>query len=192
MSRTKIGNNVFFPMPVTLVGTLVQGKANFMTVAWVSRVNADPPKIGIGINKTHATAEGIRANKAFSVCFPNRELMEKTDYCGIASGKSIDKSKLFRVFYGDDHSAPMIGECPLCLECRLTTTVEGESNYFFIGEIKGVYADDSCIQDGAIDPVKADYLLLTMPDKYYWSLGEKLGEAWKIGKHYRPQTDEAI
>ena len=98
----------------------------------------------------------------------------------------MDKSKLFTLFYGDIKSAPMIEECPLCLECELTNTVEGKSNYFFIGEIKGVFADDACLQDGNIDPVKADYLLLTMPDKHYWSLGEKLGEAWKDGKKYQP------
>ena len=186
MSKSKIGNNVFFPMPVTLVGTVVQGKANFMTVAWVSRINAQPPEIGIGINRTHATAEAIRLNKSFSVCFPNRELMVKTDYCGITSGKAVDKSKLFTVFYGDIKSAPMIEECPLCLECQLTEAVEGKSNYFFCGEIKGVYADDACLQDGNIDTRKADFLLLTMPDKYYWSLGDKLGEAWQEGRKYKP------
>lgn len=186
MSKSKIGNNVFFQMPVTLVGTVVQGKANFMTVAWVSRVNAQPPEVGIGVNKTHKTVEGILTNKTFSVCFPNRELLVKTDYCGITSGKTVDKSKLFTLFYGDVKSAPMIEECPLCLECELTETVAGKSNYFFIGEIKGVYADDACLQDGNIDPVKADYLMLTMPDKHYWSLGEKLGGAWKDGKKYHP------
>jgi len=186
MSKSRIGNNVFFPMPVSLVGTVVQGKANFMTVAWVSRVNAQPPEIGIGVNKTHTTSEGIIANKAFSVCFPNRELMIKTDYCGITSGNNVDKSKMFTVFYGDISSAPMIEECPLCLECELTQTVEGKSNYFFIGEIKGVFVDDACSTEGIIDPIKADYLLLTMPDMHYWSFGEKLGEAWKEGKKYQP------
>ncbi len=186
MSKSKIGNNVSFLMPVTLVGTQINGKANFMTVAWISRVNNQPPEVGIGINRTHATAEGIIANKTFSVCFPNRSLMVKTDYCGMASGKAVDKSKLFTVFYGDLKSAPMIEECPLCLECELTKTVEGKSNYYFIGEIKGTYADEACLQDGDIDPVKADYLLLTMPDKIYWALGEKLGEAWKAGKTYQP------
>jgi flavin reductase (DIM6/NTAB) family NADH-FMN oxidoreductase RutF len=186
MNSSRIGNNVFFPMPVTLVGTVVQERANFMTVAWVSRVNAQPPEVGIGINKTHTTTQGILANKAFSVCFPNRELMVKTDYCGITSGKAVDKSKLFTVFYGEIGSAPMIEECPLCLECELTETVEGKSNYFFIGAIKGAYAHDACLQEGDINPVKADYLLLTMPDKHYWSIGEKLGEAWKEGKKYQP------
>ncbi len=186
MGKSKIGNNVFFPMPVTLVGTVSEGKANFTTVAWVSRVNAQPPTVGIGVNKTHATAESILANKAFSVCFPNRTLLEKTDYCGITSGKAVDKSSLFTVFYGDIGAAPMIEECPLCMECLLTQTVEGESNYFFIGEIKGVYADEACLEDGNVAPGKTDYFILTMPDNAYRSLGEKLGEAWKIGKKYHP------
>jgi flavin reductase (DIM6/NTAB) family NADH-FMN oxidoreductase RutF len=187
MSKSKVGNNVFVPMPVTLVGTVIQGKINFMTVAWISMVNAQPPKVGIGINKTHATAQGIIYNKTFSVCCPDRALMEKTDYCGITSGKVIDKSKLFTVFYGNISSAPMIEECPLCMECELTETVESESNYFFIGEIKGAYADDACLQDGNVDPIKADYFILTMPDNSYRILGEKIGDAWKIGKKYQPQ-----
>ena len=186
MSKIRIENNVFFPMPVTMVGTLMDDKANFSTVAWISRVNAQPPKLGIGVNKTHASAQAIMANKAFSVCFPDKSLVEKTDYCGITSGKAIDKSKLFTVFYGDNRFAPMIEECPLCLECELTNTVEGESNYFFIGEITGVYADDACLQDGIVDPDKADYFLLTMPDNAYRGLGKKIGDAWKIGLGYKP------
>jgi flavin reductase (DIM6/NTAB) family NADH-FMN oxidoreductase RutF len=186
MSKSKIDNNISFPMPVTLVGTVIHGKVNFMTVAWVSRVNFQPPKVAIAINKGHATAQGILTNKTFSICLPNRELMVKADYCGITSGKRVDKSKVFTVFYGEIKSAPMIEECPLCLECQLTETVDGESNYFFIGEIKGVFADDACLQDGIIDPVKADYFILTMPDKNYWGLGAKLGEAWKVGKKYQP------
>jgi len=186
MSKIRIGNNVFFPMPVTLVGTLMEGKANFTTVAWISRVNAHPPKLGIGVNKTHASAQAIIANKTFSVCCPDTSLMEKTDYCGITSGKAVDKSTLFTVFYGDTNTAPMIEECPVCMECQLTYTVEGESNYFFIGEIKGVYADDACLQDGNVDPVKTGYFILTMPDNAYRGLGEKIGDAWEIGKGYKP------
>lgn len=186
MSKIKLGNNIFIPMPVTLVGTVIQGKANFMAVGWVTRVNAKPPKIGIGINKSHATPGGIIANKSFSVCLPNRSLIEKTDYCGIVSGMSTDKSKVFHVFYGNIGSAPLIEECPLCLECDLVETMEGESNYFFIGEIRGAYAEDSCVRDGKIDPIEANYLILTMPDNTYWSLGQKMGDAWKIGKNFNP------
>ena len=185
MSKIKLGNNIFIPMPVTLVGTLIKGKANFMAVGWVTRVNANPPKIGIGINKSHATPEGIIANKSFSVCFPNRYLMEKTDYCGLFSGKNTDKSNIFHVFYGNIGSAPLIEECPLCLECELVQTVEGESNFFFIGEIKGAHAEEGCLREGKIDPIEVDYLILTMPDNAYRSLGQKMGDAWKIGKNFK-------
>jgi len=83
MNNIKIDNNVFIPMPVTLVGCLLKGRANFMTAGWVSRVNANPPWIGIGINRANATAGGIIENKSFSICFPNRTDILKTDYCGI-------------------------------------------------------------------------------------------------------------
>ena len=182
MNNIKIDSNVFIPMPVTLVGSLSKGKVNFMAAGWVSRVNAHPPWIGIGINRVHATAEGILENKCFSICFPNRTDIAKTDYCGMVSGKKVDKSSLFTVFYGDLKAAPMIDEASLNLECSLVQTVEGPTNFFFVGEIKGAYAAQICLENGKIDPQKADFLLLTMPDNSYWSLGESIGEAWSIGK----------
>jgi len=182
MNNIKIDNNVFIPMPVTLVGCLLKGKANFMAVGWVSRVNANPPWIGIGIGRAHATAEGIIENKCFSICFPNRADLAKTDYCGIVSGKKVDKSSLFTLFYGDLKTAPMIDEASLNLECSLVQTIEGPTNYFFVGEIKGAYASQKCLENGKVNSAKADFLLLTMPDNSYWSLGEAVGQAWSIGK----------
>jgi flavin reductase (DIM6/NTAB) family NADH-FMN oxidoreductase RutF len=182
MDKVKIDNNVFIPMPVTLIGCLLKGKANFMTAGWVSRVNANPPHIGIGIHRSHATTEGIIENNTFSVCFPDRTTILQVDYCGIVSGKDTDKSKLFTPFYGELKTAPMIEEASLNLECSLVQTIDGASNYFFIGEIKGAYTSPECHENGRINPKKADYLLLTMPDNTYWTLGESIGQAWQIGR----------
>lgn len=187
MKNTKIANNVFIPMPVTLVGCLFKGRANFMTAGWVSRVNANPPWIGVGINRSHATAEGIRENNTFSICFPSRADIVKTDYCGVVSGRKADKSSLFTLFYGDLETAPMIDEASLNLECSLVHTVEGPGNFFFIGEIRGAYAAQGCLVDGHVDPTKAGYLLLTMPDNTYWSLGEPVGKAWSVGKQLKTE-----
>lgn len=187
MNQVKIDRNVFIPMPVTLVGTLLQGKANFMAVGWVSRVNANPPWIGIGIGRTHATPDGIIANRSFSICFPRRDRLVETDYCGIVSGRKTDKSGLFDVFYGDLKTAPMIGEASLNLECSLVQTVEGPSNHFFIGEIQGAYASPECVENGRMNPKEAGFLLLTMLDNTYWSLGESVGRAWHIGKGLIPK-----
>jgi flavin reductase (DIM6/NTAB) family NADH-FMN oxidoreductase RutF len=187
MKHVKIDQNVFIPMPVTLVGSLLKGKANFMAAGWVSRVNAKPPWIGIGIGRLHATAEGIIENSSFSICFPRRDKLLQTDYCGIVSGRNTDKSGLFTLFYGDLQTAPMIGEASLNMECSLVRTIECPSNYFFIGEIKGAYASPQCLENGRVNPKDAGFLLLTMPDNTYWSLGESAGKAWHMGKELIPK-----
>jgi flavin reductase (DIM6/NTAB) family NADH-FMN oxidoreductase RutF len=79
MDKIPVSPNFFIPMPVVLVGTQVTGKANFMTVGWCSRANANPPMVSCGINKVHFTPEGIRENRTFSVNIPPLSLLEKTD-----------------------------------------------------------------------------------------------------------------
>jgi flavin reductase (DIM6/NTAB) family NADH-FMN oxidoreductase RutF len=180
--KINIGNNVYvYPMPVTLVGAQVEGKANFMAVGWVSRVNANPPYIGIGINKNHYTTKGILENGSFSVNFPSADMAKKTDYSGIVSGKKEDKSRLFEIFYGELDIAPMIKECPLNLECGLVETMEFPTNYFFVGEILEAYSEEQYLTQGKPDIEKMKPLLLTMPDNCYWTIGDYKGAAWKTG-----------
>ncbi len=183
MKKVSAGTNVFiYPMPVVLVGTNVGDKANFMAVGWVTRVNAAPPMLAVGIFNKHYTNGGIRENGTFSVCFPDRKLVEKADYCGMVSGSRVDKSTLFDVFYGETKTAPMIGECPLNLECRLVQTVELPTNNLYIGEIVASFADERCLTEGKPDVKKLDPLLLTMPDNRYWAVGDFAGDAWEEGK----------
>jgi len=183
MQKISVGTNVFlYPMPVVLVGTDVGGKANFMAAGWVSRVNAAPPLLAVGIFNRHYTNEGIRENGTFSVCVPDRSLVGKTDYCGLVSGRRVDKSKVFDVFYGETKTAPMIRECPLNLECRLVQTVALPTNNLYIGEIVASFADERCMTEGKLDVKKLDPILLTMPDNRYWTVGEFAGRAWEAGK----------
>jgi flavin reductase (DIM6/NTAB) family NADH-FMN oxidoreductase RutF len=183
MGKISTGRNVFmYPMPVTLLGTLVDGKPDFMTLGWITRVNANPPTIGCGVGRHHHSAVGIEQNKTFSINVPSAELLQKTDYCGLVSGKSVDKAVLFDVFYGELETAPMITECPLSLECRLDTTVENATNNFYIGEIIASYSEERYLSGDLLDIKKINPLLLTMPDNRYWTVGEYAGEAWSIGK----------
>jgi flavin reductase (DIM6/NTAB) family NADH-FMN oxidoreductase RutF len=182
MEKIQIGQNFFIPMPVVLVGTQVSGKANFMTVGWCSRANANPPMIVCGIGNHHYTPGGIGETKTFSVNIPSTDLLEKCDYCGLVSGKKTDKSQVFEVFYGSLGTAPMIRECPVTLECRLVQAVPLPTNTLFIGEIAGVYADERVMKDGKPDFPEIDPLFLTMPDNRYWTLGKYAGDAWKAGK----------
>ena len=181
--KVNIGNNAFvYPMPVTLVGTQVEGKANFMAVGWITRVNANPPYIGVGINNNHYTAKGILENKSFSINFPSVDMLEKTDYCGLVSGRKEDKSKLFEVFYGGLEAAPMIKECPLNLECKLVDKIEFSTNTFFVGEILTAYSEERYLTEGKPDIKKMEPFLLTMPDNNYWTIGDYAGTAWGAGK----------
>jgi len=124
MEKISAGKNVFpFPMPVTLLGANVHGKPNIMALGWVTRVNANPPMIGCGVGRHQVTGGGSKENKTVSCNVPDRSLLEMVDYCGIVSGENADKAGLFSVFYGDLKTAPMIRECPVCLECRLVQAV---------------------------------------------------------------------
>jgi flavin reductase (DIM6/NTAB) family NADH-FMN oxidoreductase RutF len=186
VEKTKINNNVFiYPMPVTLLGANVGGKANFMALGWVSRVNANPPMIGVGVHKSHYTPEGIKEYRSFSINFPGAEMIIETDYCGLVSGEKTDKSSLFEVFYGELGTAPMIKECTLNLECRLVETLEFPTNYFFVGEIVAAYSEEQYLTQGKPDIKKMEPLLLTMPDNNYWTIGDYAGTAWKIGKNLK-------
>jgi len=86
MRKVKLGINYFsYPMPVTLVGTIVGDRVDFTTVAWMSRVNYRPPMLAVAINKKHYSPEGIRETRTFSVNIPSVDLLTQTDYCGTVS-----------------------------------------------------------------------------------------------------------
>ncbi|MBE0616598.1 MAG: flavin reductase family protein, partial [Proteobacteria bacterium] len=149
MSKVSIAPGLFSPpMPVALVCALVDGKPNFMTAAWLTRVNFDPPMLAVAIGASHHTPRGIRENKTFSVCLPGAALVEQTDYCGLVSGARVDKGSVFEVFYGDLETAPLIATCPLCVECALARIVELPSNLLFIGNVATVHADEAILTDG--------------------------------------------
>jgi flavin reductase (DIM6/NTAB) family NADH-FMN oxidoreductase RutF len=183
MDKIDLGPQIFmYPMPVAIVGTMVEEKPNFMTVAWLSRVNLDPPLMGVAISKTHFTALGIRQSNSFSVNFPSRDSVEKTDFVGMASGRKIDKASVFELFFGKLKTVPMIRECPLSLECRLYSTCEFPNNDLFVGEVVASYTEERFLTDGKPDITKIRPFLLTMPDNNYWSLGERIAGAWEAGK----------
>jgi flavin reductase (DIM6/NTAB) family NADH-FMN oxidoreductase RutF len=174
--------NFIYPMPVTLVGANVQGKANFAAIAWVNRICYEPPMVAIGLRSSRHTYKGIMENRSFSVCHPSVELLDKTDYCGIVSGSKVDKSALFKIFYGELKTAPMIEECPYCLECKLFTTVHLGTHELIVGEIVSAYTEEKFLTNGKPDIQKLRTFMLTMPDNNYWSIGEIAGKGWSNGK----------
>jgi len=175
--------NCLYPMPVTLVGAEVAGKANFITMAHVGIMDLN--SISMGMAKFHHTNSGIKENGTFGVSIPSVGMVQVTDYCGLVSGKKVDKSKLFDVFYGKLKTAPMIRECPINMECRLIQTVDFPKHDVFIGEIVETYVDEEYLTDGIVDFAKVQPILFVMNDTSYWKLGQRLANAWDIGKSFK-------
>lgn len=174
-------NKIGYPMPVVIIGTEINGRANFMTAAWVTNVNLEPPMLAICLSKDHLTSKAIQENKVFSVNFPDRALAVKTDYCGLKSGKEVDKSNIFKIFYGKEQNSPLIEECPLSLSCKLSEVIHVAGDLLIIGEAVEAFSDESYLNQGEPDVKKMDLLIFTMPDNKYWSLGDYIGQAFEIG-----------
>jgi len=183
MPKIKIDKNIFgFPMPVVLIGTEVNGKANFFTVAWVMKFDYAPAKIGFISGKEHYSNQGIIKNKTFSVNLPSQKQVKQTDYCGIYSGKKTDKSKVFEIEQGSLKGTPMIKGAPVCLECRLEKTIDVDGDYLFVGKVINAYGEKSCFTKCKPNMNKIAPFMYTSPDNQYWSLGKPIAKAWDIGK----------
>jgi len=187
--KIDIGEQGFvYPMPVTLVGSDLDGHPAFMTIAWLNRVQYNPPRIAAGMNRAHTTNAGIRLHREFSVCFPDESMVAIVDWCGLTSSRDTDKSAEFTVFRGLLEHAPMIAECPLCLECRVHDIVDLGSHELVIADIVGTWTEHRYLaEDGKPDIAKMRPLTLTMPDNRYWGVGEEIAKAWSVGRTYEPR-----
>jgi flavin reductase (DIM6/NTAB) family NADH-FMN oxidoreductase RutF len=181
MSKVKLGAGIVnYPMPVALIGTCGGSRVNFMTCAWLSMASFAPPRIAISLGN-HMTRNTIRETGVFSVCFPSKKDATDVDYCGLVSGAKADKSGVFHTFTGET-GAPMAEECGLCVECRLNHIDVNGSNETLVGDIVGVYADESVLTGGKVDLKKLDPLILSQMDTRYFTLGQDAGKAWGIGR----------
>ena len=174
--------NALYPTPTVLVGAVVTGRANFITIAHIGIVNhARPFLISLSLGKNHHTNAGIKDNKVFSVNIPSENLVAETDYVGLVTGKKVDKSALFELFYGQLQHAPLITGCPINMACRLYDTYDTPTHDLFIGEIVETYADQSVLDGAAVDISRVKPLLFDMSSKKYWSLGPALADCWRVG-----------
>ena len=177
--------NCLYPMLTVLAGANVNGKPNYITIAHVGIM--DLGSVSLGMNKAHYTNAGIKENGTFSVNIPSVEMVKETDYCGLVSGRDVDKAELFTSFYGKLQTAPMISQCPINMECRLIETVDFPEHDIFIGKIVETYCEEQCLTQGVVDIAKVRPILFVASDKNYWRLGEQFARAWNIGKELKGQ-----
>jgi flavin reductase (DIM6/NTAB) family NADH-FMN oxidoreductase RutF len=170
--------------PAVLVGTMVNGKPNFMAVAWCGVVNSNPPMVSVAIRPARYTLKGM-INKEFSVNIPSADIVKETDFCGIVSGAEVDKVAAckFDIFYGQLKNAPLIEQCPVNLACKVEHILELGTHHLIIGQVMETHITESCLTDGQPDLKKIKPFIYGMgsPTEYY-TLGNSLGRGFSIGK----------
>jgi flavin reductase (DIM6/NTAB) family NADH-FMN oxidoreductase RutF/effector-binding domain-containing protein len=189
MKKIKAGSFNPLPMvPIVLVGTNVNGKPNYMAVGFVNGVNITPPTVCISLNKKHHTPKGIIENGTFSINIPSADYIVETDYCGLVSGKTNDKSNIFTTFYGELETAPMIEEFPITCECKyIDNKVEFAMDIAYFGEVRQVYINEDIVSvNKKVDIIKANPLMLGI-DNLYRTTGEYAGQAYQVGWKYKPK-----
>lgn len=155
-----------------------------MTIAWCSVVERQPPMLSVSCADTHHTNIGIKKHQAFSVNIPSEDMVERVDYIGMYSGKKVDKSQVFEIFYGDLENAPMIEEAPVNMECKLiNTVVTGKGHEIFIGEVIAAYAEEIYFTDGTLDITKIKPLAYSTGQQKYLTTGDIIASAWSVGKN---------
>lgn len=186
MAKVQMGAQpTLYPLPVVMIGAHINGKPNFMTVAWCGVLSSAPPMLSISISSQMYTHNGIRENMSFSVNLPSIDLVKEADYCGITSGADTDKIKTcrFKVFYGKNPDVPMIEQCPVNMECRVVNIYNSGKSYLIIGQIEETHISDDCLTGGRpdVDKIKPlAYARGTSPR--YYALGEAIADAFSIGK----------
>lgn len=169
-------NEALYPVPVVLVSSGDKDKANIITIAWCGVVCSKPPLLSISIRPSRHSHKIISESRDFVVNVPREELLERTDFCGMVSGNTVDKFKTcnFTKTPSSKVSSPIIEECPVNIECKVVKSLKLGAHDMFIGEVVAVHADEDVLdKSGNIDYKKAKPFVYNRGE--YWNLGTKIG-----------------
>jgi flavin reductase (DIM6/NTAB) family NADH-FMN oxidoreductase RutF len=159
MKKIKLENQAVGPFPAMIVGAMMNEKPTYTTVG-AGGCACLEPVLCVSLKNSHYITEGIIQSGFFSVNIPSAALVKDMDFCGIASGKDVDKSALFTAFFDMAGNAPMIEECPLNFVCRVCDSKEIRGFTMFFGEIVAALAGEDYLTQGRPDPLKIDPIIM--------------------------------
>jgi flavin reductase (DIM6/NTAB) family NADH-FMN oxidoreductase RutF len=172
--KREFDGNVLSPLPIVLLGTLIDGKPNYCVIGYISPFDFGN-HVFFSLYKKRYTRVGIQENKTFSVNVPSEAIVNEVNICGSKSGRDFDKSTLFETFYGELETAPMIRECPLNMECRVTDVLDYDPNEGIIGKVVKSYVDAGLVKADVIDMGNAGLFAWTIGGDFgFYRLGERI------------------
>lgn len=173
-----------FPMPTYMVGTYNEDDSvDVMMMAW-GGICAEN-MVALNLEADHKTVANIKARGAFTLAVPGTDTLKESDFFGIASSNTM-ADKFVRsglhATKSERVDAPVIEEYPLTLECLVEKIEEEPYGLRILGRIENVLADEAILDEkGKIDAGKIHAFIFDQMRNGYYSVGEKVGQAWKSG-----------
>lgn len=169
--------NMLYPVPAVLVSTVsAGGGSNLITIAWTGTVNSDPPMLSISVRPERYSYSMLCETGEFVVNLTTEKMAFAVDYCGVRSGRDVDKWKEAHLtpVAAQIVKAPLIRESPVNLECRVTEKRDLGSHTMFLAEVVAVHAEgDYMDEKGRFDLAKAKPIVYSHGT--YHMLGKALG-----------------
>lgn len=165
------------PVPVALITSVNdQGRSNIITLAWVGVVCSTPPMLSIAVRPERFSHDMIRNTGQFVINLPSVEQLWAADYCGSRSGRDEDKFAALGLtpVAASEVKPPLIGECPINIECVVRHQLALGSHDLFIGEVVALHVDESILDEaGNLSDAGARLIVYDQPE--YRRLGDKIG-----------------
>ena len=166
-----------YPIPAAMVSCGTMEKSNIITVAWTGVINTNPAMVYISVRPERYSYEIIKKSKEFVINLTNEQLAYATDWCGVKSGKDVDKFEKMHLTKQKASfvNCPMIEEAPVSIECKVKEIKKLGSHDMFIAEVLAVNADEKYFdKKGAFDISKCN--LIAYANGGYYALGKKVGK----------------
>ena len=177
MSKVQLkGANLLAPLPAVMVTVGDYENSNIITVAWTGTVCSVPPRLYVSIRHDRYSYEMLKSSGEFVINFTTDKLLPACDWCGIRSGKEVDKFAEMKFTKGKASfvSTPLICESPINIECKVFDVINLGSHDMFLADVLAVDVDEEYLDDnGAIDYSKAH--LVCYQHGNYYATGRHLG-----------------
>lgn len=171
------GGTFIYPIPAVMVSCGTMEESNIITVAWTGILNTNPAMCYISVRPERYSHNIIKENGEFAINLTTRQLAYATDWCGVKSGRDVDKFKEMKLTKEKANiiSVPLIKESPVSVECKVKEIVPLGSHDMFVAEIVAIDADEKYIDEkGAFDISKCD--LIAYANGGYYPLESKIGK----------------
>lgn len=170
--------NMLYPLPAVMVSVgNKQGEINIITVAWTGTICTNPAMVYISVRPERYSYQMIKESGEFVINLTTEKLVKATDYCGVKSGRDVDKWKemnLHQVKAETLEYSPLILESPVNIECKVVEIKELGSHHMFLANVTAVHADEAYLNEQNKFELNNTGLLAYSHGEYL-GLGKKLG-----------------